>query len=379
MTTNTIERDELEEDRGLPSVNDRRASSSKKGVIVIFVGLVLLLGMGFAWWAVMSGGDAAEKPEEKALESSVPPRLFGDAPPAPDEVPQDVVVAPVEMLDPATGEPVPSATPGGVAPAPAPRPTWDKSASELMVVDAGDGEQGGDAAAPGTARAVPPAAGGGNSGGDSGALASYLESTQTSARLAGKLPDRNLLLAKGSFIDCALQTRLDTTVPGMAKCVVTRNVFSDNGNVLLIERGSTVTGQYAQGLQEGQARIFVLWDRVTTPNGVAIALDSPGTDPLGASGLPGRVKTHFWKRFGAAMLLSVVEDATDYVANRNRGQGDTYNYGGNSSDAASDMASKTLDKTINIPPTLYKNQGDRINIFVARDISFASVYALRAR
>ncbi len=214
-------------------------------------------------------------------------------------------------------------------------------------------------------------------GSSSGPLGGLLTGTSTPKSYADKLGDRNMTLAKGSFIDCVLQTRIDSTLPGMTACVVTRNIFSDNGKVLLIERGSVVTGEYQRALQEGQNRLFVLWTRIKTPNGVVINIDSPGTDPLGGAGVGGKVNYHFWKRFGAAMLLSTIDDGISALAN-NQGDGSTYNYG-NTSNAVSDMASKTLDTTIKIPPTLYKNQGERVNILVARDLNFGDVYALRPR
>jgi type IV secretion system protein VirB10 len=35
-----------------------------------------------------------------------------------------------------------------------------------------------------------------------------------------------------------------------------------------------------------------------------------------------------------------------------------------------------MEPTLNIPPTLYKNQGERVGIFVARDLDFRGVYGL---
>ncbi|KLA49268.1 type IV secretion protein VirB10, partial [Xanthomonas euvesicatoria] len=113
--------------------------------------------------------------------------------------------------------------------------------SSLMVVSddaaSGGGASGAQSAAGAGARlGLEPS---GTDGG--GPMASLLSGTKTDARKAGMIGNRNFILAKGSSIDCALQTRLDSTVPGMTACVVTRNIFSDNGKVLLIERGSTVT------------------------------------------------------------------------------------------------------------------------------------------
>ncbi|RYE13645.1 MAG: conjugal transfer protein TrbI, partial [Sphingobacteriaceae bacterium] len=36
-----------------------------------------------------------------------------------------------------------------------------------------------------------------------------------------------------------------------------------------------------------------------------------------------------------------------------------------------------LENSINIPPTMYKNQGDIIGIMVGRDIDFSKIYTLK--
>ena len=62
-----------------------------------------------------------------------------------------------------------------------------------------------------------------SSGGKLGGLLSSVSTPPTNAVM---MPDRNLLLPKGTFIDCVLETKLDTTVPGMTSCVIPRDVYS---------------------------------------------------------------------------------------------------------------------------------------------------------
>jgi len=56
----------------------------------------------------------------------------------------------------------------------------------------------------------------------------------------------------------------------------------------------------------------------------------------------------------------------------------TGNYS-NSVQAGQQLAEQVLKQTINIRPTLYINEGERIGIYVARDIDFSNVYRLANR
>lgn len=108
-----------------------------------------------------------------------------------------------------------------------------------------------------------------------------------------------------------------------------------------------------------------------TPEGVAVTLASPAADALGRAGFDGRIDSHFWERFGGALVLSIVDGATyaavDAGAERSAVR------------APSDAASVALQDSVDIPPTLRKDQGSEVSIFVAQDLDFASVYRLRAR
>ena len=188
---------------------------------------------------------------------------------------------------------------------------------------------------------------------------------------AARLGDRNFLIVAGANIPCVLQTAMDTTTPGYVTCLIPRDVLSDNGAVVLMEKGTKVLGEYRSSLRQGQRRLFVLWTRAVTPAGVAIALGSPAADPVGRAGFDGDIDTHFWDRFGGALLLSIVDDAAYAVAGPNNGA--------NVTRLPSDAAGIAVQNSISIPPSLRKAQGAEVSIFVAQDFDFSGVYGLRAR
>lgn len=196
---------------------------------------------------------------------------------------------------------------------------------------------------------------------------------------AHKIPvNANLLLAKGTFIQCSLRTKLVSTVAGNLGCVVANDVYSANGTVLLVEKGSTVFGEFRSGqIQQGEERLFVVWSEIRTPKNIVININSGATDELGGTGIPGYVDNHFWQRFGNAIMLSMIKDSTSALSTQLAKRG-TFNPN-DTVQAGSDIAQSILEKTVNIPPTLYKNQGDLVGIFVARDIDFSDVYELRRK
>ena len=132
---------------------------------------------------------------------------------------------------------------------------------------------------------------------------------------AGKVGNRNFLVLAGAQIPCILQTAMDSTQPGLTSCIIPEDVWSTNGNVILMEKGTRVLGEYQGGFSRGQNRIFVLWNRAITPSGISVALSSPAADQLGRAGMGGKVDTFFWERFGGALLLSIVGDASTAATN----------------------------------------------------------------
>ena len=170
-----------------------------------------------------------------------------------------------------------------------------------------------------------------------------------------------------------------------------------DGRVVLMEAGTTFEGEYQAGMARGKKRMFAVWSRAITPNHVEVALNSPSTDSLGRSGMSGQIDNHFWERFGGAMLYSLFSDYTDYLIKRSdqrsqerqavisaTGNGDrtttNISMGARDFDQTRSTTDRIVESILNqgedIQPTLHKNQGEIIKIYVARDVDFSQVYEL---
>ena len=179
------------------------------------------------------------------------------------------------------------------------------------------------------------------------------------------------VLPQGTIIGGVLETAINTDLPGMLRAVVAEDIYSFDGSVMLVPRGSRLIGRYSSSIEPGQSRVFIIWERILRPDGVSIRVDSPGTDTLGTSGLGGDVRTHFFKRFGSAILLSVIEGGLEIAAaEASNGNDATLIIGGNSARRTRRLADRALERTIDIPPTIHVDQGTRINICVAQDLIF---------
>lgn len=222
-------------------------------------------------------------------------------------------------------------------------------------------------------QAMPGGAGPGGAGGQEGGdnLASRMQTTQLSGVRANVLRNQPYLLTTGTLVPCVLQTAMNSTLPGFVTCIIPQDIQGKTG-LTLLDRGTKVVGQFQGGIRQGVERMFVMWTRAETPQGVVVNLDSPASDPLGRSGLSGAVDRHFWQRFGGALLLSVVDGALQAGQQAVAKEGTvTINTG-----SQGQVVADSLRGANNIPPTVTKNQGELVSIFVARDLDFSTVYGV---
>lgn len=193
--------------------------------------------------------------------------------------------------------------------------------------------------------------------------------------------DPNLYIEENTYIPCSMQTRFVSDVAGRITCTISEDVYSANSHTKLIEKGTKAFGVYRTGtLKQGQGRMFVVWTQLRTRDFKKISLvDTQVVGQLGESGIDGWVDTHFWERFGSALMLSLVQDVAAVATNSGLQKDQNTDYTANSRESMAQMSNTALENSINIPPTLYKNQGDVIGILVGEDIDFSGIYSLRLK
>lgn len=191
------------------------------------------------------------------------------------------------------------------------------------------------------------------------AIATRIRATRTRTRA--------MVVPQGTLIAAVLETALDSTQPGQARALVSRDVPNLAGGPVLIPRGSRLYGEYRGELGAGQKRAMIQWSRLETPDGISIAIDSPAADQLGRAGIKGKVNSQFAARFGGALLQSVI-DVGAFAAVRSLSDSPFFV-------AVPGAVQGSSSPLIGPPPrpTLRVRQGTRISVFVARDLDFSGV------
>lgn len=204
---------------------------------------------------------------------------------------------------------------------------------------------------------------------DTDRFVSRVGSEEVEVASARRMAGLDRMVPQGAIIGAVMETALNSDLPGYARAVTQRDVYSFDGSAVLIPAGSRLIGQYKSGVAQGGSRVFVLWTRLIRSDGVSIELASPATDELGRGGLGGKVNRHFLQRFGGAILTSVLSGGIS-AATGALSRGSTIIVG--DAGQATSLASQATQNS-DIPPTITTRQGAPVRVFVARDLDFSQV------
>ena len=192
----------------------------------------------------------------------------------------------------------------------------------------------------------------------------------TAPAQATTIRNRTMVVPTGTMIPAVLETPIDTARPGLVRAIVSMDARGFDGRRVLVPRGARLVGEYLPLVQSGQNRVMVNWTRLIRPDGVVIPLSSPAADALGGAGVPGKVHSYFFKRFGAALLQSAMAVGVNIAARPGNGSVIV----GNPAGPLNNTVGQGLLPN-DIRPKITVKQGAEINVFVARDLDFSLVPA----
>ncbi|MCH9770693.1 MAG: TrbI/VirB10 family protein [Gammaproteobacteria bacterium] len=186
------------------------------------------------------------------------------------------------------------------------------------------------------------------------------------------------IIKTGAIIPVTLLTEVNSDLPGTLIAKVREDVFdTKTGNFLLIPQGATLIGHYGSHINHNQSRLFLVWNKLIFPNGESLSLNAlPGIDLTGKSGLYDQVNHHYFRTFGSAFLLSVL-DATAQL-NQPQTTNNQLSIAQVFTRAASQQLTQTgaavIQKNLNSQPTITIRPGINFNVLVNRDVVFKKSY-----
>ena len=189
-------------------------------------------------------------------------------------------------------------------------------------------------------------------------------------------------LRAGAVIAGVMISGINSDLPGQVTAQVAQAVYdTETGRQLLIPQGTRLIGAYESKVIYAQRRIFVAWQRLVFPDGRVLDIDAmAGADPAGYSGFQDKVNNHYLRTFGSALLMSgIVAGVT--LGDKPRSVDEVPSI---SEEARRQLAiqigsvaTKQLERNLNISPTLEIRPGYRFNIMVNKDLELDGKYAAR--
>jgi len=189
-------------------------------------------------------------------------------------------------------------------------------------------------------------------------------------------------LKRGSVIPATLITGINSDLPGRISAQVSQNVYdSATGHRLLIPQGAKLFGRYDSKVSFGQNRVLVVWTDLVLPNGSTLQIGGmAGTDARGYGGFRDKVDRKWLQTFGSAVLIALIGTGIDMAVP----QSSTLATQDTASDAVrrnfaesfGRTAEQTIQRNMNVQPTLEIRPGYKFNVLVDQDMVFPGAYGL---
>jgi type IV secretion system protein VirB10 len=202
--------------------------------------------------------------------------------------------------------------------------------------------------------------------------------------------DRTHAINQGKLLTAVLETAINTEVPGSVRAIVSRDVYGESGNEVLITRGSRLYGTYSSQISKGQGRVDISWTRLIRSDGVDLAIAFKASDQFGRSGISGEVDNKYGSIITNSLLTSILAVGGAIAAQKALGSnnnttatttaGVTTTTGNASAQAVADVTktivgtvNQIIGDSLNLSPVITVPQGTRITVVVNADMNIPSL------
>ena len=174
---------------------------------------------------------------------------------------------------------------------------------------------------------------------------------------------------EGTILEAVLTNRLDGSFAGPVNCMATSNVYSHDGQQLLIPQGSRILGEARRVTTFGQERLAVLFHRVTMPDGYSVSLDQfKGLNQVGETGLRDQVNHHYAQIFGTSLAIGAIAGLAEADTRASAFQSSTDAYRQGVATSLSQSSLRILDRYLNVLPTVTIREGHRVKVYLSDDL-----------
>ncbi|WP_353287987.1 TrbI/VirB10 family protein [Wolbachia endosymbiont (group B) of Gerris lacustris] len=154
------------------------------------------------------------------------------------------------------------------------------------------------------------------SSGEDKATDAILSNTSAQSSKATKAGKLGLMIIQGKVIDAILETAISSDLQGMLRAVVSRDVYAETGDTILIPKGSRLIGGYSFDSNVAKARVNINWNRIILPHGIDVAIASSGADELGRAGIAGIVDNKIASALFSSVALAGVSIGSSVIGQK---------------------------------------------------------------
>ena len=176
-------------------------------------------------------------------------------------------------------------------------------------------------------------------------------------------------LYEGTVLETVLTNRLDGVFSGPVNCMVTTDIYSHNGQRLLIPAGTRALGEVKRVDAFGQERLATTFHRLVLPDGFTVSLDTfRGLNQIGETGLRDQVNHHYLQVFGVSIAIGAIGGLSQAQSRygTDASPADAYRQGVAASLSQSSL--RILDRYLSVLPTVTIREGQRVKIYLADDL-----------